>query len=265
MGSNDYMTPDHGHKDFGFEKPDNGQNNWHSGNMGFMMGRQGSNLNSRKDISLEIGLNPYSKKLGDYNKKRELTVGLYYSGFDFANKNSVDFTSTPGDTFSNNALLYQTDTITRIQRSYREEANVLGVSVQYLYKTDPEKRISLFTGYGIKAGYAITARIHEGYTKDSALVVNFAGTVPDNSGFDNGLILASDQQKYSKNAHSTILTSVFIPFGIDLRLCKNKDIWNQMNLFMKGSVGLESDIVVNGKTKFLPYAGCSLGFKFNFK
>jgi hypothetical protein len=262
-GFSDYRTMGRSDKDF--EKPSKDQNNWQSGNMGFMMGNKGGGITSRKYLTLEIGLNPYSKKLGDYNKKRELSVGLYYSGSDLADKNSIEFASTAGDTFSYNSVMYQADTISRTQRTYLEKANVLGASIQYLYKTDPEKRISLFTGYGINAAYAITARIHESYTKDSAVVVNFYGSKPNLDGIDNGTFLGSDEQKVSYKAKPTLFASVFIPFGINFRLCQKKEIWNQMNIFIKGSVGLETEIVVNSKTHFNPYMGCSMGFKFDLK
>jgi len=52
----------------------------------------------------------------------------------------------PGDTFSYNSVMYRTDTLTRTQSDYVERANVLGAKVQYLYKTDPEKRVSFIHG-----------------------------------------------------------------------------------------------------------------------
>jgi hypothetical protein len=264
-GANDYKAMGHSDKDFDFDKPSQGHNNWNSGNMDFMMGKNGNNTISRKQLNLSIGLNPYSKKLGDYNKKRELTIGLYYSGSDLINRKSTDYTSTIGDTFSFNSVIYQADTVARIQKSYIEKANVIGASVQYLYKSDPEKRFSLFAGYGINAGYAITAQIHEGYAKDSALVLNFYNAKPDYSGYYNGVFLGSEESKSSIKAQPTIFASVFLPFGVNFRLSKNKEIWNQMNLFIKGTIGLETEFVVNSQTHYNPYMGYSMGFKFDFK
>jgi hypothetical protein len=263
LGSNDYRIMNH--DDMGFGDSSNSLNKMHSGNMGSLLNNKGGNTLSKKELTMEIGLNPYSKKLGDYNKKQELLIGLYYSGSDIADINSMKYANTVGDTFSFNSVLYQTDTIARSEYSYRVAANVLGASVKYLFKTDPEKRFSLFTGVGINAAYAITAQIHERFTNDTAVVVNFYNTNPDINGFDNGSFLGGSEEKISRKAKSEIFASVFVPFGLNFRLCKTKEVWNQMNLFIQGRVGLETEIIVKGATHLNPYMGCSMGFRFNFK
>ncbi|MEI8204632.1 MAG: hypothetical protein WCH34_16560 [Bacteroidota bacterium] len=230
-----------------------------------MMGNFNSNGNTRKMLNLEIGFNPYSKKLGTYNTKREMLIGLYYSGSDLVNHNTTKFSSTTGDTLSFNSVIYQTDTITRTHHIYRKEADVLGVSFQYLYKTDPEKMFSLFTGYGINAGYTITSRIYEKTTRDSAVTLNFLNAKPNYNNFNDLSLLGTDEITTQMNGKPTILASVFIPFGVNMRLCKTKEVWNQMNLFIKGNVGLETDITIDRGTHFLPYASVSAGFKFNLK
>ncbi|MEI6124858.1 MAG: hypothetical protein WCQ95_14675 [Bacteroidota bacterium] len=265
LGSNNYRTmTHHGDKDFDIDKTLMNQPGWQSGNMNLSMNNNSGNTLNRKMLTFQIGLTPWSKKLGDYNKKRELLIGLYYSGSDLENHRSMDYAYTPGDTFSFNTVLYQTDTVSRIGHYNRIEANVLGASVKYLFKTDPEKRVSLFTGVAISAGYAITARQHESYTKDSAVVVSYYTNKPTFEGFDKGSFLGSEEIRSNIKAKSTIFASVYMPFGMNFRLCKTKAIWNQMNLFLEGSVGLQSQIVVKGATHFDPFMGCALGFKFNF-
>ncbi|MEI6765229.1 MAG: hypothetical protein WCM76_06270 [Bacteroidota bacterium] len=268
-GSNSYRTFDRNNHDnehgFDFNNSSNGKHGMNSDNMGFMMGSRNNNGDSRKLLNLEMGLTPYSKKLGAYNKKRELVIGLWYSGSDLANKRTEHFSTTPGDTFTFNSIVYHSDTVARTIRSYREEANVLGASVQYLYKTDPEKRFSLFTGYGITAGYAITARIYKSYSKDSTIALSLNNTRPSYDVFRDGTMLGTEEIRTEMNADPTILTSVFVPFGINFRISKTKEVWNQMNLFIKGNVGMEARVVVGGKTHFDPYSGGSMGFKFSFK
>ncbi len=267
MGSNSYRTFSRDDKGFGMGDPKNDDNKTNHGNSSFMMGMgsNNGNSNSRKVINFEIGLNPYSKKLGDYNKKRELVIGLFYSGSDLVNRNTTKFAYTPGDTFSFNSVAYQTDTVSRMHHINRVEANVLGINVKYLFKTDPEKRFSLFTGVGISAAYAITARVFESYTKDSAVVLGLYGAEPNYNEFDKGTFLGSNEIVSHERAKPTIFANVFMPFGINFRLCKNKEVLNQMNLFIEGTLGLQTQIVVNGETHFDPYMGCALGFRFNFK
>jgi hypothetical protein len=266
-GVNDYRGMDQGHgdKNFNIGQASNGHNNMHSGNNDFMMGHKNGNITTSRQLNLEIGFNPYSKKLGDYNKERELSFGLYYSGSDLSNRNSTKFTIVPGDTFSHNSAIYQTDTIKRTHHISREEASVLGISAQYLYKTNPDKRFSLFAGYGINIGYALNARIYKRYTRDSSLVLMPYNAQASANDFNNGTLLGSVEQKSSRDARTTFLTSVYIPFGVNFRLSKSKEIWDQMNLFAKADVGMEAETVVNRRPHFLPYMGCSLGFKFDVK
>ncbi len=262
-GANKYRTL--GKEDFEFENPSKDNHSWNSGNKGSMMNFNSGNFTTRNQLTFEIGLNPYSKKLGDYNKKRELTIGIFYSGSNLEDRHGEYFASTPGDTFSINSVKYQTDTVSRTRKSFEIRANVIGASVQYLFKTDPEKRVSLFTGVGIDAAYAITANIHESYQKDSAVLLSFYNSSANYDQFGSGNFLGSEETKTFTKAEPTIFASINMPFGINFRLCKKKEIWNQMNFFIKGNLGLETEIVVHKNTHINPYAGCAFGFKFDFK
>ena len=94
---NDFPTMNHLDKGFGMGQPSKGMNNMFPGNTDFMKGNHAGDMNSRKQLNLEMGFNPYSKKLGGYNKQREFDIGLTYSGSNLKDKNSNKFTSTPGD------------------------------------------------------------------------------------------------------------------------------------------------------------------------
>jgi len=263
MDNNKYRTMGDDGKDF--HKMSKDQNSMHSGDMGSMMNHLGSNFNSGRKLNFEVGFNPYSKKLNDYNKKREILFGLYYSGSDLANRKSTKMTSVPGDTFSHNSVMYQNDTIKRTQKSYREEANVLGLTFQYLYKTDPEKRFSLFAGYGINLGYAVNARIYKRSSKDSAIVVGLSGAQPSFELFNNETKLGTDVHRSSVEAKPTFLTNVFIPVGLNLRLSQSREILNKMNLFVKADMGLQVETIVNRRAHFNPYIGCGFGLTYDLR
>jgi hypothetical protein len=245
-----------------FEQDENFNN---SGGMGPWNRQKNGGTHSRDYLYLEMGLQPYSKKSGDYNKKRELVIGIYYSGSDLLNKTSEDFSTLATDTFSYHSGLFQTDTIMRTRHTYREQANVLGVNVKYLYKTDPERRFSLFTGYGLGAGFTLDARSHETLSTDRAALVSFYNAEDLYKRFDEGVLLSSERQEVHKDNDKTIFASVYVPFGVNLRLCKKKDIWNQMNLFMRGDLGLEANIQLRHDVRFDPYMGCNIGFRFDFR
>jgi hypothetical protein len=260
LGVNKYRVIKH--DDYESEDPSYSQK---TGPFGFVMNNNDGNILSKHELTLELGLNPYNKKLGEYNKKQELAIGLFYSGSNLADWHSIESTNSPGDTFSNNSTVYQNDTVMRTQHAERIAANVLGISVKYLFKTDPEKRFSLYSGIGINASFTITSQIYEKFQYDTAVMVNFYNTNPNLERFDNGLFLGGAEEKTSMKAESSIFTSVYIPFGVNFRLAKNKKIWNQMNIFLQGSFGLEVETEVKGATSINPFMGCSAGFKFEFE
>ena len=98
---------------FNMGKPSQGFNSQVPGNNDFNIGHNNGGMNTRTQLNLEVGFNPYSKKLEAYSKERELVVGINYSGFSLISRNSNKFAITPGDTFSHNSGIYQTDTIRR--------------------------------------------------------------------------------------------------------------------------------------------------------
>ena len=265
-GMNKYRTLKNDENDDDFDYSSKYSHQWKSGGMGFMKNGYNSDILTRNFINLEMGLNPYSKKLGAYNLKQEMTIGLFYSGSDLENTWSVKYASTPGDTFLINTIKYQTDSVTRVKYSLNEKANVMGARVEYLFKTDPEKRFSVFTGVGLDFAYAITAQIRESYTTEHAVVLNFYNPEDIYEGFEHGSFYGKDEtKKTSIKADPTFFTGVSVPFGINMRLCKKKEIWNQMNLFLKGDFGLEAEIVANHQPHFNPFIGTAIGFRFNFK
>ena len=73
------------------------------------------------------------------------------------------------------------------------------------------------------------------------------------SDYNNGELLGSYEQKTSMSAKPTFLTSIFIPIGVNFRLSKTKEIWDQMNLFAKADVGLEAVAAVNRRVQTSKY------------
>lgn len=248
------------------DKMPKGQHSWNNGDMEWSSGY--GDIMTKNFINLELGLNPWSKKKGSYNMQQELSISLFYSGSDLANHSTMEYFSTPGDTFIYNGVKYQTDTVSRIENVHIKKANVLGAGAQYLFKSDPERRFSVFAGVGLDFAYALTAREYETYAKDSALVLSFyepAGKEFGPMEFDNGVFLGGEGSKTKTNSKASMFTSVYVPFGVSMRLCKKKEIWNQFNLVLKGNLGLETAITVGSKTHYNPFMGMSLGLKFDFK
>ena len=263
MGSFSYRTIHKENQDN--ENFQDGQGSFGMGRGNSMMYSNNGNSNSRKELTFEIGFNPYSKKLGEYNKRQEFAIGFFYSGSDLANENTEKFSSTVGDTFSFHQVLYQNDTMIRSRSEYRESANVLGVSAKYLFKTDPEKRFSLFTGIGLKLACTITSRVYKRNSEDTVVSVNYYNTQPNYGLFEDAKNIGTSDTWYRGKSEATVFTSVFAPFGVNMRLCKKKEIWNQMNIFMQGVVGLELESQIKGSTHLNPFMGCSMGFKFDFQ
>jgi len=56
--------------------------------------------------------------------------------------------------------------------------------------------------------------------------------------FDNGTFVGGVETSYTRRAGPTIFAGVFIPFGVNFRLCKAKDIWNQNEYLFEGKYGI---------------------------
>jgi hypothetical protein len=111
----------------------------------------------------------------------------------------------------------------------RYSAQQLRLETSLIYRTDPSKRWSVYTGLGASFGISYNAQTVIEYTS-----YNNASTM-------NEYYTTTEQGKniveYFQNKMN-FSTAIFIPMGVDFRMGKNREFWKRLHLYyeMKPSI-----------------------------
>jgi hypothetical protein len=96
----------------------------------------------------------------------------------------------------------------------------LRIESSLIYRTNAEKRWSVYAGIGASLGLSYNAQTHISYSTTDY----FSGNYANNSGsYDYGF-------EHFRNK-TNISTSVFVPMGVDFRIGKNKEFWKRLHLY----------------------------------
>lgn len=192
----------------------------------------------------QLGFIPYSKKREQYLVNRELLFGIYVQPYVYHNTG-----------FINRDTILQ-DSIIGNYAYYTEWSPVVGLSADYVFKSDPSKRAGAYFGIGAAAGCSVHPVIMEEYGKFSQTIL--ADT------FSNGVFVKQYFESLEDNSQSiaactSLLLELRFPFGGTLRIA---DDWTILaNIEAK----LSKQVYLNG-TAFdtrLGIAG-TLGLRFGF-
>lgn len=215
-----------------------------------------------RQVNINIGFNPYDSKTGTYNRKREFLIGVNYQ---YGNRSSLDYkklTTVAGDTFSSPNNKIYTDSLKKSKIRYTEQLGELDLNLAYLYKTDQDRRFSLYTGYGIMLGYSISADIHQSIKEGTRLYYDMNGVPVFYNGRYN-IDLSRTHQEV--DMAKSILIRPYIPIGANLRLCRNNHSSNTLNLFTQMQLGVEYQQYLNKSTyNITPFVNMSSGIRYNF-
>lgn len=233
-----------------------GYGNMHiSGSKSPMMG-SGINVSQ---INLGIGLNPYCKKLGDYNRKQEFRVALSYT---HGTRSLTDNSSTfpfAGETFTSPNNVMFSDTLKTKRITTSEKLTELGFDLSYIFRTNQEKLVSLFTGIGLNTGYAIVSDLITNTSYKAKIVYYIDGEEISND--DN--ISKKDPESKLGSVDKSILLRPYIPFGINFRLAKTHKFFSKMNLYIQGQAGAEYQQLLNGTDYYIkPMVSMGFGIKY---
>ncbi|MDD5572055.1 MAG: hypothetical protein PHD97_12970 [Bacteroidales bacterium] len=217
---------------------------------------------SSGQFNLKIGFAPYNKKKQEFRKNQEFQVGINFSRGD---RSSISFrkeTEIAGDTFISGTQKIYSDTSIVSKIKYTEKTDVFGIDFSYSYKTNVEKRLSLSAGYGVSIGYSINPKLSEISSSDTTLILNFNDT-EFNYGERHSRNSGNSDKEKETVARSSFFAGIYIPLGLNFRISKKREIWNQMNIFIQSIYGLEYQYVMNYKAYIRPFIGGGMGFRYN--
>jgi hypothetical protein len=246
----------------GFSKS---SNNWNYNGMQMGPGSFSYGGSFNGSLAFNLGLTPYSKKLGKYRENRELrfTVGGNMgvrNSFEYYDNNT--FVIDTFQSVNGTGVVYADSSI---YNSYYYELNFteLNFGLSYLFKTDVKRVVHFYTGLGLNYGIALRSLVNVSqYTNRSVYYYNEYNKPNENeSGFYGNM----NNNGYSDTYSDTKLTKpmqfvrAYIPLGLSIRLSKKTEsFFNHVNLYTELNPGIEVQMIGSGKTYANPYIGAAL-------
>lgn len=237
------------------------QDNMNTGRHGMLKDRGG--MMNVSQITIGAGFSPYSKKLGDYNRKMEINFGLSFASGSWVASRYNESITKPGENFISSTGTINSDTIslTNVRDSY--EMSILGIDISFLARTSQEKSVSLFAGAGINTGFSISSSM-------KSVIKNTQDVVYSIDGYEIGSPVnyfshAEKTDIIKSGTAKSFLLGVYAPFGIDFRLSKKHKVFSKLHIYLKGQFGAEYQQLVDGSKYYIrPSLGMGTGLKFRF-
>jgi hypothetical protein len=223
-------------------------------------------------LAVNLGLTPYSKKLGKYRDNRELRITIGGNTGVRNTFNYYDNNTFVVDTFqsvSGNELVYADSSI-YTNYYYELVFTEMNIGLSYLFKTDVNRRVHFYAGAGFNYGISLKSSVsrHEYIDRSIYYYNQYNKPSEDEAGF-YGIV---DDHGYSDSFAETKLKStmqfvrVYIPFGLSLRLSKKpQSFFNHVDLYTEFDPGVEFQIVGSGLSYVNPYFGFAfIGFNYHW-
>lgn len=221
-----------------------------------------------------LGLTPYSKKLGMYRENRELRISV---GSNFGTRNTFDFYDNNTfriDTFQsvNGSGNVYADSAIYSNYSYSLNFTSINFGVSYLFKTDMKRRVHFYAGGGVNYGIALnsTVDVYENIYKSVIYYNEYQNPSENNNNYY--YYDGNNNGSYSYSNSSTGLIKpmqfvrFYIPVGLSLRLSnKETSFFNHVDLYTEMNPGVELQIISYDKTYANPYFGIAfIGFNYHW-
>lgn len=223
------------------------------------------------NLLVNLGLTPYSKKLGKYRENRELRLSL---GGSFGTRNNFfyyDNNFTPVDTFqsvSGGGYVFADSLVSR-HYNYTLNFTEVNFGLSYLFKTDVNRVVHFYAGAGLNYGITLNATVDLNEDSYRSLYYYNENNKPSD---DDSFYYYGEDYESSFNSTKTKLTGpmmfarVYIPMGVSIRLSKKPtSFFNHVNLYAELDPGVEFQFLAGEKTYANPYVGVGLiGVRYNW-
>ena len=248
------------------------RNNYYYGNSLMSSGYYSSG-SGNGSLVFNLGLTPYSKKLGKCRENRELRITV---GGNIGIRNTFNYYKNnfiPLDTFQsvNGSGLIYADSNIYSNYTYTLNFTDINFGLSYIFKTDVKRRVHFYAGLGVNYGIALRSTVNVSkYTFKSIYYYNEYNppTMDDNGYFywDNNSGTYSDSYTSSNLKSPMQFIKATLPIGISLRLSnKEGSFFNHVNLYTELNPGVEIQVIPNDKTYANPFIGVAfIGFSYHW-
>lgn len=183
-------------------------------------------------FSTMIGIDFLNKKSGDYQSGPQLRIGINYlgsvnptSGLTRTDRVRVDTL----ESFQSGQQFY-TDSIHDQDYNMTYHHDQIQLDLSFVYRTKTKSLLSLYAGLGVSAGMSMMSYTQIDY--HSHKYRSYHGESSDGN-------FESRNHEYEEFENSTNFSFVgYIPLGAELRLGRERALWNQLHLFTELRPGM---------------------------
>lgn len=223
------------------------------------------------NLAFNLGLTPYSKKLGKYRDNREIRFSI---GGSIGTRNSFyyyDNIFTTIDTFQsvNGSEMIYADSVITKHVSYSLDFSEINFGASYLFKTDVGRRVHFYTGVGANYGIAIRSTVYF-YEDDFRSVYYYDDSNKPSDDSDDFFYhdnFSSSRSETATNLKNPLqFARVYIPLSVNLRMSKKPaSFFSNVDLYTEISPGVEFQFLGGEKTYANPYVGFAfIGFRYHW-
>jgi hypothetical protein len=198
----------------------------------------GFGMNTTNQVTMMIGMNFSDKEKTKIKGNPHLRVGLSYRGGSLISGNLYRTDRFSFDTLtSSGGTAYTVDSVFNNNYNMSYSTQQLHLDASLIFRTSPERRASLFGGIGVMAGMGINSRTTVDYNQSRGTLVNYPSYQTDNFGMyvTNGDMTYASETIRNKSVFGM---NVYVPMGLDLRLCNRNEFWKRVHLSLEMRPGL---------------------------
>jgi hypothetical protein len=237
------------------------------GGMGYTGGGSGNG-----NLLFNLGLTPYSHKLGKYRENRELRFsvgGSIGSRNNFYYYDNSSFTIGSYQSTDGQGIVYA-DSVINKYYNYTLNFSEVNFGASYLFKTDVNRRVHFYAGVGLNYGIALMSSVSVDETIDRSVIYYKEGDKPSEDDMLYHSVYNDENHTWKSSTTSLsnpmMFARVFIPFGLSINLSKKPEsFWSHVDLYTEMNPGVEFQVLSSEKTYANPYFGVGfIGFRYKW-
>jgi hypothetical protein len=224
------------------------------------------------NLMFNLGLTPYSKKLGKYRENREIRLSI---GGSLGTRNNFYY-------YDNNTFVIDTlqsinddntvyaDSSIQKHYNYALDFSEINFGFSYIFKTDVNRTVHFYTGAGFNFGITLMSDVS--VYEDVYRNVYYYNENDKPSEDDVWYYNTTNSNGYTYFSSKTNLKNpmmfarIYIPLGLEVRLCKKStSFFSHVDLYTELNPGVEFQILSGAKTYANPYIGMAfIGFRYHW-
>ncbi len=184
-----------------------------------------------------IGIQFLRKDKTDYHKNVNLRIGLYYANSTMSTGAVYSEQQSSQDTLvsiENGQISYIDSTIRESYGMYYS-GRQFSLSTSLIFRTDTERRLTLYGGLGINLGLSLHTKTHIYHSQIYQI------DTTDEQGYTNSDYIISTENNPGQESFenkSALITQVYLPVGIDLRLSNKNNFLKSFHIYSEANAGL---------------------------